>query len=160
MRGVVTKQQIKDIIITVSAHRMNGEGQPEPAHALSGAPTFTSAPVHGCRGRRTGQVHVPVCHAGCPFRSSSSSLLRLDRAAAARRVACVCGSAHTGAWLQHIQHITERARDRPHTHTHIPLASTASTSTRVHCLLVHRCTTRPPRTTFFLFSNFFRIKSP
>ena len=24
MRGVVTKQQIKDIIITVSAHRMNG----------------------------------------------------------------------------------------------------------------------------------------
>jgi hypothetical protein len=64
----------------------------------------------------------------------SSSLLRLDRRRA-RRGACVWVSAHWGMAATHTTYHREKS-ERPHTHSHIPLASTASTPTGVNCLLV------------------------
>ena len=90
--------------------------QPEPAHALHGAPTFTSAPAHGCRGRRTGQVHVPVCQAG----AASSAW----PAAAARWCVCALVSAHWGVAYA-ATHTTERGRERETTHRHTILNTTA-----------------------------------
>jgi len=156
VRGVVTKQQIKAIIITVSAHRMNGgRGNPNLL-MLSLAPRlllllrFTD--VEAGEPDRSMSLSAMLAVRFAPAPAPSSAWTAPPRLGGLR----VCVGQRTLGHGCNTYNISqrERATDRTHIHTYhsrplppLPLASTASSSTGAQ----HG----PHELRFFCFQTFF-----